>query len=559
MPNPPIGWSANINTTNALGAHMWILGLNGAPVGWHDAAACLIDGDGTVVAMAEEERFSRIKHSPRATAVAAANWCLDYAGITPDDLDAVTMGWDLPRLFARFGGDWGFGNEREFLQRRFGWNFSTSRQPEFLSVPHHISHAASAFWASGYDEAAVIVNDGNGDDESLSIYEARVGQPLIRRRVWPRTHSLGYLYEAASEAIGLTFLEAGKTMGLASFGRARGFEPRQLLREEGRDFAPPFDLGVEATRDEILAEWAKVFAEFGEIPRTTSSAELVNDDIAIAIAWSAQATIERMLPALVDEARAITGMDAVCLAGGVALNCSTNGQLEGPIFVPPVPHDAGVALGSAWVLCPPKTAVAEPMSAYLGPDVGTLSTSLDGWTGAPVSVDDVADRLIRGEVGAAATGRMEVGPRALGHRSILALPTSEAVRDRVNVMKGRELWRPLAPIGLDRANGTMWGGSTNLQQYMLGAADVTEQGRTDIAATVHVDGTARAQVAENVGFTSDVLREIGRRGLPPVLINTSFNTRGEPIVASADDALRSAATIGLDFVVIGDDLFVPTN
>lgn len=537
---------------------MWILGLNGAPVGWHDAAACLIDGDGTVVAMAEEERFSRIKHSPRASAVHAANWCLEQAGITPDDLDAVTIGWDLPRLFARFGGDWGFGNEREFLRNRFGWSFSTARQPELLSVPHHISHAASAFWASGFEEAAVIVNDGNGDDESLSIYEARVGQPLIRRRIWPRTHSLGYLYEAASEAIGLTFLEAGKTMGLASFGRALGLEPRPLLRREGIDFAPPFDLDVEATRDEILAAWAEVFAEFGEIPRTTPSADLADDPVAIAIAWSSQATIERMLPALVEEARAITGMDAVCLAGGVALNCSTNGQLAGPIYVPPVPHDAGVALGSAWALCPPKAAARQPMSAYLGPDVGTVGTALDGWQGSPVTVDEVTDRLVRGEVGAAAIGRMEVGPRALGHRSILALPTSTAVRDRVNIMKGRELWRPLAPIGLDRANGTLWGGNTTLQRYMLGAAEVTDKGRDEIAATVHVDGTARAQVCDDIGFTSDVLHELDRRGLPPVLINTSFNTRGEPIVASADDALRSAGTIGLDFVVIGDDLFVPT-
>lgn len=533
---------------------MFILGLNGAPIGWHDAAACLIDGDGRVLAMAEEERFTRKKHSPRANAVNAAEWCLAHVGITPADLDAVSIGWDLARLMPRFGGDWNFAAERTFLRQRFGWTFG-SRQPEVICTPHHLAHAASTFYASGYESAAVLVNDGNGEDESISIYEARAGLPLVRRRIWPRSHSLGYLYQAASEAIGLTFLEAGKTMGLASFGRAARVEPRPLLRTEGKDFEPPFDLDPSADWDEVVGAWAKVFAEFGTVPRTTSTADLADDEVAVAIAWSAQATIERMVPALVAEARAITGLEAVCLAGGVALNCSTNGQLAGPVYVPPVPHDAGVALGAAWSLCPPAQ-VTEPMSAYLGPPVGPLTRATDGWTCVDLDVGTIADRLVAGEVGAVAAGPMEVGPRALGHRSIIALPSDTEVRDRVNRMKGRELWRPLAPIGLSSAEGRYWRGNRTLQAYMLGAAEVTEQGRDHIAATVHVDGTARAQIADDIGLTSDILRALDARGLPPVLINTSFNTRGEPVVCSADDALRSAETIGLDFVVIGDDLMI---
>lgn len=534
---------------------MRILGLNGAPVGWHDAAACLVGDDGVVIAMAEEERFTRVKHSPKADPVNAANWCLAEAGITPADLDAVAIGWDLGRLLPRFGGSWNFPAERSFLTRRLGWKFPEGRQPEIICVNHHVAHAASAFHGSGFDEAAVIVNDGNGEDESISIYEARRGKPMVRRHVWPRSHSLGFLYEGACEAIGLDFLQAGKTMGLASFGRARGIEARPLLIDEGMDFRPPFDLGPKAEWGEVTAAWAEVFAGFGNTPRTTPSADLADDEVAVAIAWSAQATIERMVPALVREARRVTGIENICLAGGVALNCSTNGQLDGRVFVPPVPHDAGVALGAAWTVCPPPTATG-PMSAYLGPDVGALTIEAQGWSRVDLTVAEVTDRVVRGEVGAIAAGRMEVGPRALGHRSIIALPSSTEVRDRVNVMKGRELWRPLAPIGLVSANGEAWKGSTMLQTYMLGAAEVTARGREDIPATVHVDGTARAQVASDIGITSDVLEELGRRGLPPVLINTSFNTRGEPVVCSADEALRSADTIGLDFVVIGDDLLV---
>lgn len=531
---------------------MLILGLNGAPIGWHDAAACLIDGEGQVLAMAEEERFTRQKHSPRANAVNAADWCLDQVGVTPSDLDAVAIGWDLARLMPRFGLDWNFAAERSFLHRNFGWTFG-AQQPELICVPHHLAHAASTFYASGYEAAAVVVNDGNGEDESISIFEGRMGLPLVRRRIWPRSHSLGYLYQGACEAIGLTFLEAGKTMGLASFGRAAGIEPRPLLRSEGKDFAPPFDLGPSADWDEVVGAWAKVFAEFGTVPRATPTADLAEDEVAVAIAWSAQATIERVVPALVADARAITGLDAVCLAGGVALNCSTNGQLPGPIYVPPVPHDAGVALGAAWSLCPPAQ-VTPPISAYLGPTVGSLTRGTDGWTCVDLDVDGVADRLVGGEVGAVAAGPMEVGPRALGHRSIIALPADAEMRDRVNRMKGRELWRPLAPIGLSSAEGRYWHGKPTLQTYMLGAAEMTERGLRDIPATSHVDDTARAQIADDIGITSDILHALDARGLPPVLINTSFNTRGEPVVCSADDALQSAETIGLDFVVIGDDL-----
>jgi carbamoyltransferase len=503
--------------------------------------------------MAEEERFTRVKHAVRTDAVNAARYCLEHAGLQPDDLDVIAIGWDLPKVLPRFGGNWDFASPREFLSQRLGWNFAGRGGPEFVCVPHHRAHAASAFYASGLDAAAVVVNDGNGDDESISIYEARFGAPMVRREVWPRSHSLGFMYEAACLAIGLDILESGKTMGLAAYGKAGSLEPWSLMDGDGVDFHPPFRLGPGADRRAIIPAWEERLSGMGEIPVTTPSATLDTDELAVRIAWSAQSTIESTVPALVEHARKVTGLDPACLAGGVALNCSANGLLEGPIFVPPVSADAGVALGSAWVVAPPPEPLSS-LSPYLGLEVDSPASVPDGWTGVPLEPAAVVDRLLQDQIGAIAWGRAEIGPRALGHRSIIAMPNQVAIRDRVNTIKGRELWRPLAPIGTREADGKFWEGPAELQRYMLGAANVTPLGRDRIAGTVHIDGTARAQVADGAGFISDVLAALGEAGADPVLINTSFNARGEPIVNSADDAVRTATALGIDFLVVGDML-----
>ena len=533
---------------------MWILGLNGPPIGWHDAAACLVDGDGVVWAMSEEERLNRVKHAPYTYPKMAAQFCLDQMGLRPDDIDVVAIGWDLPRDIPQFGGLWEFSSPRQFLAERLGWTFPGRACPELVCVPHHRAHAISAFYASGFESASILVNDGNGDDESISIYEARFGKPLIRREVWPRSYSIGFMYDAASKALGLSFLEAGKTMGLASYGRAQGLEPTPLMIGSDAGFRPPFSLGPEAGYKEVVSEWERVFSTFGDIPVTTPSANLDTDQLAIKIAWSAQATVEQLVPALVDHARTSSGLDAVCLAGGVALNCSTNGLLTGPVYVPPVSHDAGACLGAAWHVAPPA-APLDPLTPYLGSEVGSPSTIPEGWLVSDLDADVVTSRLLDGQVGAITWGRAEVGPRALGHRSIIALPGQASMRDHINDLKGRERWRPLAPIALPEVNGRLWTGEATLQRYMLGAAEVTAAGLERIPATVHVDGTARAQVVgDDVGVVGTILEKIGAAGLDPVLINTSFNTRGEPIVDNADQAISAARSIGVDFLVLDDRL-----
>jgi carbamoyltransferase len=533
---------------------VWILGLNGPPIGWHDASACLVDGDGRVWAMAEEERFTRVKHALRSYPWNAARFCLNDAGIEPQDLDVIAIGWDLPKLYSQLGGRWQFTSPRDFLSQRLGWTFRGRGGPEFVCVPHHRAHAASAFYASGLESAAVLVNDGTGEEESISIYEARFGAPLIRREVWPRSHSLGFMYDAVCRALGLTFLEAGKTMGLAAYGKARANTPWQLMEGDGTEFHPPFSLGPEADYNDVIPAWEEKLGRLGPFPVSTPSVRLDSDELAVQIAWSAQAVVESIVPALVKHARALTGLDAVCLAGGVALNCSTNGLLEDPVYVPPVSADAGAALGAAWAVAPPPAPLA-PLSPYLGLGVEAPKIVPEGWTSVSLEPDAVAERLLRDKIGAIAWGRAEIGPRALGHRSVIALPREVTMRDRVNTIKGRELWRPLAPIGTREVDGQFWEGPRELQRYMLAAANVTPLGQERIAATVHVDGTARAQMAEEGGFICDVLTSLKQSGADPVLINTSFNTRGEPIVNSADDAVRSAEALGVDFLVVGDALF----
>lgn len=547
---------------------MWVLGLNAPPLGWHDPAACLIDGDGVVHALIEEERISRTKHGLRSYPRAAAQSCLDMAGITPADVDVVALGWDLPRHAVRtdlrrldppvLGRTWRFGDDRAFLSTALGWDLDRVRHPDLVCVPHHYAHAASAFYASGYQEAAVVVADGYGDDESASIYHARYGRPLIRRDRWPIPSSLGHMYNAVSEIIGLNVLEAGKTMGLAAYGRARSLGTWPIFDLADGTFAPPFTLPVDTPDRQIILAWWDHFRSLGYRRRRTPAYQLDRDEDAVRLAWSAQTSLQQVFALLAERARSVTGQNALCLSGGVALNCSSNGLLPPPVYVPPVPHDAGVALGAAWALVPPRTP-GPVLDPYLGRTVAASdidrALSRHGLAARPFVPDEVAERLLAGELGAVVTGRAEVGPRALCHRSIIASPHDELMRDRLNLAKGRELWRPLSPVGLPEAEDTYWRADPTLHRYMLGAAQVTDRGHKDMPAAIHIDGTARPQIItdpeEPVYAVLDRLR---RAGAPPVLINTSFNTRGEPIVDSADGAIHSARAIGLDFLLLGDRL-----
>ncbi|MFI1966484.1 carbamoyltransferase C-terminal domain-containing protein [Streptomyces pathocidini] len=542
---------------------MWILGINAPPTGWHDSAACLVDGDGTVVAFCEEERRNRHRHSLYRKPARAARFCLDQAGITAADLDVVAVGWDTRQLYPDR-----FADDAEFLAYAVGLDFG-ERTPEVVRVSHHAAHAASAFYASPFPKAGVLVVDGHGENESTSIWTFEDGAPPRLERDWPRTASLGYAYDAASTWLGFSFLNAGKTMGLAAYGRARGLATQPLAETVTDDFRlavpPRAESRTTATAEEIKRHYETTVAAWRERYSAIAGAEgpsapegrLTEDPNAVLVAYTAQRIVEETVTHLAALTRKSAGVDALCLAGGVALNCSTNGTLPGPLYVPPVPHDAGAALGAAWTVRPPRRH-PEALTPYLGTDLAeSPPTGTDGLVRTELDIDRLTALLLDGQVGAVAQGRAEVGPRALCHRSIIAIPDTAAVNTRVNTIKDREQWRPFAGVTRPGYGARLWEQQEHLSRYMLGAARATELGRRVAPGVVHVDGTTRPQVlhGDEAPAVGAVLDALERQGVPPVLLNTSFNGKGEPIVDTARDAVAAFRAMDLDFLVLGDELY----
>ncbi|SER13015.1 carbamoyltransferase [Streptomyces sp. yr375] len=548
---------------------MWILGVNAPPTGWHDTAACLIDGNGEIIAFSEEERCNRRRHSLYRKPLSAARFCLRQAGIDAADIDVVALGWDSEQLYPRR-----FDDDAEFLAYAVGLDFG-DRTPEVVRVPHHQAHAASAFYASPFPKAGVLVVDGHGENESSTIWTYEDGAEPRQERTWQRTASLGYAYDAASTWLGFSFLNAGKTMGLAAYGRARGLAAPSLVDLDGDDFrlavAPLAETPGRATADTVKEQYETVVARWRERYSAIVGADgpslpeeqLAADPRAVLVAWTAQRVIEKSVTHLASLARKAAGVDALCVSGGVALNCSTNGTLPGPLYVPPVPHDAGVALGAAWTVRPPGPRTGA-LSPYLGTDVhgpdfveGRPPLDTSDLVRSDLDTDALTELLLHGRVGAVAQGRAEVGPRALCRRSIIAVPDSAEVTTRVNTIKNREQWRPFAGVTRPGYGARLWERQEHLSRYMLGAARATDLGRTVAPGVVHVDGTTRPQVlhGDEAPAVGAVLDRMEAQGAPPVLLNTSFNDRGEPIVNTAADAFAAFRSMELDFLVLGDELY----
>ncbi|WP_143230798.1 carbamoyltransferase C-terminal domain-containing protein [Actinosynnema sp. ALI-1.44] len=528
---------------------MFTLGINWK---WHDPCAALVM-DGQVLAMAEEERFTRQKHARNSYPVNAARYCLDLAGIHWRDLDVLTVGWDIPAVV-----HWTDNTRRELLCALFGDDAATSPLPvEF--VQHHVAHAASAFYASGFDSAGVLVVDGSGERQSISIFRMdrqQHGPHLLRS--WPTSYSIGAMYEAATTTLGFSTLECGKTMGLAPYSPGRHSEVFPL-----GDLLPGTSRPLAALQDnmayvELLHRWEEYFGRtFTSI--TKDRDQLCDDQIATMLAASAQRTVEEVYRQLYTDAVCLSGEQNLCVAGGVALNSVANGRLPEPVFIPPWPHDAGVALGAAWIVTPPAHGRVEH-SPYLGPEPGPVPSSAELASRNLVISDftppDVAQLLLAGGIGALATGRAEVGPRALGNRSIIALPRPTEMAKVVNSLKGREPWRPLAPAALPHYADRLWARQPARERYMVGNTATSGLGRELLPAATHMDGSTRPQVVDKslAPALAGILAELEAGGLPPILINTSFNGPGEPIVNSAADALNCFSRQSLDFMVLGDAL-----
>ena len=534
---------------------MRVLGLNGV---FHDPAAAVVV-DGEIVAAAEEERFTRRKHGKPPVAFStwelperAIRWCLQQAGLAESQLDAVAYSYD-PALAPGHDGDVTSENW-EALRTLY-----VERLPLFLRsllpqlpmgrvhfVAHHIAHAASAYLAAPCTSCAVLVMDGRGERSSHLAGHVRSGE-LEVLATQPLPHSLGLLYEELTAHLGFRrSSDEYKVMALAAYGRPAWLkEFRRLLRVEsdGRIFVEPVD-------------WSRY------APRGRSEAQLRRRHANLAA--TVQRRLEEVLLELARWLHERTGERWLTMAGGVALNCVANSRLwrDSPferIWVQPAAGDAGTALGSALHVAKLLGDEPQPLrSAALGR--GWDEHELADWLGragvlyerADDLAEVVADALAANQIVAWFQGRSEFGPRALGHRSLLADPRDPSNTERLNQIKGREQFRPVAPMVLAERAAELFRGPLP-SPYMLFTHEIAPEWMPRIPAAAHVDGTARVQTVarSEEPLIARVLECFERRTGVPVVINTSLNTAGRPMVDDPRDALECFGSAPIDMLAIG--------
>jgi carbamoyltransferase len=534
---------------------MRVLGINAV---FHDPAAALVV-DGRTVAAAEEERFTRRKHGKRPVPFAtwelperAAAWCLEQAGLRPGDLDAVAYSYDPARC--RPARSLGLDDPWDHLRITFAQEapgFVAAALPGVAEttvrfVPHHVAHAASAGLASPLGDSSVLVCDGRGEAAShLAGRYAGGSLDVLASQALP--HSLGLFYEQATSHLGFrNASDEYKVMALASYGQPRfAAELAGLVYPDGEG----------GFRTEPV-EWGSL------VKRRAPGGPLSPDHADLAA--SVQRVLQDVLLDLIRWLHGRTGDRFLAMAGGVALNCVANSYLaaEGPferIWVQPAAGDAGTALGGALAVAAEAGDAVSPMrDAYLGR--GWTDDELAAWLDSaawpyerPASIAEaVATELASDRIVAWFAGRSEYGPRALGGRSLLAHPGRRANLDRLNAVKGREEFRPVAPMVLaDRAAEIFRGPLPS--PYMLFVHEVVPAWRERIPAVVHVDGTARVQTVDR--NEQPVLAELldafaARTGLP-VVVNTSLNTAGRPMVDDPRDALECFGSAPVDVLAVG--------
>ena len=482
---------------------MNILGLSG---GFHDAAASVVSPDGEIMFAAHSERYSKRKNDPdldpRLLRTALSHGISHIAWYERPWLHNIQQ-W---RSGQKSYGPWTVGTT---IQQRMGEAYDGPRY--FHSFPHHLSHAAAGFQTSPFDRAAVVVIDAIGELDTITIYRASYDDQghAVYDRMWRQAypHSIGLFYSAITKAVGLKPMEEEYiTMGMAAYGSALG---AGWMRDQFVD-------------DMATARFRKnLHIGFDEHDLTDVS----NEDIAA----SAQALIEMMLNKIMYRARVITSCDNLVYMGGVALNCVANARILGRhfdrIWIMPNPGDAGSSLGAAALVYRKRLKWRD---AFLG-------NNIDG----DYPVKALLDQLLHNGIVGVASGRAEFGPRALGNRSLLADPRGHDIKDRVNEIKRRQKFRPFAPVILEEHVAEYFDmpPSWTTSPYMQTVARVC---RPDVyPAIAHVDGSARVQTVPRDG--SGIRRLLEAWYLLtgcPMLLNTSLNIRGEPMVDDRSDADR---------------------
>ena len=605
---------------------MNILGISAF---YHDSAAALIQ-DGEIVSAAQEERFTRKKHDPGFPAE-AIKYCLKTGGLSLNQLDAIVF-YDKPllkfeRLLETYYQNAPAGvqsfitampvwlKEKFFLKRLIKEEFNKIEKTDFkkiklLFTEHHLSHAASAFYPSPFEDAAVLTIDGVGEWATASIaYGSGKDMKILKELRFP--HSVGLLYSAFTYYLGFK-VNSGeyKLMGLAPYGNPEGEDTQRYIktikdrlvsiREDGSIFLNQeyFNYATGLTMVKEKA-WAELFG----FPQRKPESELEQKhcDLGYAI----QTVTEEIVLKMAKEAKRLTGSKNLCMAGGVALNCVANGKLlkekifEG-FYIQPAAGDAGGALGAAlaaahlsYGLPRDRTQYAkmdDMQGSYLGPEYTSQDIELMARKYKAKFIhfekfDDLAQRtaglIAEGNVIGWCQGRMEWGPRSLGNRSILGDPRNEEMQMKLNLkIKYRESFRPFAPVVLAQ-DAASYFDLEGHSPYMLLVAPVHPDRRkplpptyhqmpmkeklyhlrSDIPSVTHLDFSARIQTAhkETNPRLTGLLEAFKSQTGYGVLVNTSFNVRGEPIVNTPEDAYKCLMRTEMDYLVVGDYLFAKSD
>lgn len=558
---------------------------------WDPSVAIVCDGK--VLAYAEEERFIRWKHAPRVYPIRALKYCLDQASLKPSEVTAIGINWDLPAytngtmksFFAEMEEQWpldenthrwqqhvlGYFNSEKARQRHeFNWHraFGNIVIPPLYAMPHHFVHALHAYLQSQFVNALCITIDGSGDRHCTVLWRCQ-GDTIRPIREICMPHSLGWFYAAFTEYLGFQAYDGEyKVMGLAAYGR-----PNSELRNKVAKVLFIADDGIEYRLDPKYIHygphtWSDRFTdhlvELFEHPMRLPQEPITSchQDLAYTVQQELEKTVCRLVKWGMDE----LGVHNLCIGGGVGLNVKMNSKLFSldcvrDLFAQPLCSDggaaAGAALGACWQLSGKQP---EPLSTLaLGPEETdeaiqyTLDRCLIPYTRVDNVAEAVADELAKGHIAGWFQGRMEAGPRALGQRSILADPRKADMRDRVNgAIKFRESWRPFCP-SMPAEDAEKYLKSHTNAPFMNVTFEASEILAKVAPAIVYVDGTVRVQLVHQkiLPLFHDLLRAFERRTGIAVLLNTSFNVKGESIVCTFSDALRTFFSSGLEVLAAG--------
>ncbi len=552
-----------------------------------DSAAALVS-TGHIKAAAAEERFSGMKGTG-SFPVNSIKYCLESASLSLDAIDYLAHGFAYEPYVSYYDHD-------EFTQRRYAEVYSREAQKrcieehfpatgladKLIQVPHHLAHAASAFYVSGYDESLILVSDGMGEMHSVTVAIGHRDNTIEILKQIPALHSVGILYGIVTHYLGFDFgLDEYKVMGLAPYGNARvhfnKFKDFVHLKDGGVYTIPVLaadkNLREKETHDGVIAVLA---AHFGPPRQPGSGLTQTHRDIAAALQSVLQAAMMHVLWHFKKE----TALNRLCMAGGVALNCTANGVIRRSrmfkdIFIQPAAGDDGSALGAALYtqhLHDTRSRFAKMAQPLWGPGYAPalIEEFLEKQSRCKAtffhSFDDLAQQiaadLAEGRIVGWFQGRMEFGPRALGNRSILADPRDPGMRDRVNqLIKQREDFRPFAPAVTAEAAARFFAidaGDEATYAHMLFVTQVRAAYREQLPAVTHVDGSARVQTVShesNPRFWV-LLNEFEKLSGIPVLLNTSFNVRGQPIVRTPEEAMATFLRAGLDILVLDNYVVV---